>query len=89
MIEEYVSAIEYANHHKTDVVLWPDVEPERKDTMGLPEIDVGVDHVTDNLKVFGQAKCYRREKPFVSAKDTVRRHYCALIASEHDGVTVL
>lgn len=73
---EIISAIETALKLQRSVKIWSDVNPDTKDNLGLPQCDVGIDFIDDNLTFAGQAKLYQQGS-YVKAKDIDRTRFCA------------
>jgi superfamily II DNA or RNA helicase len=58
------------------VLLWNDVLPDDKEKLKLPIMDVGIDYISQNLLIAGQAKCYN--KGYVPAEGINRTRLAAL-----------
>ena len=69
------------------VFLWSDVPIAIRDKLGLPKQDTGVDFITEDLRVMGQAKYYTTGQ--IGSGDMSRTRLCAYIASENDNDTKL
>lgn len=70
-----------------ECLLWPDVPPEMKDKLGLPNQDIGLDFITTDFTILGQAKYYTTGQ--ISADAMNRTRICAWQAGEHKNSTKL
>jgi superfamily II DNA or RNA helicase len=75
---EAVAAVHASDRYQCEMILWKDLEPSKKALLGLPVMDIGIDYVSENLRILGQAKCHKSLK--VSSAEMNRTLHCALIA---------
>jgi len=57
---ELISAIYAAQRFGMKMFLWNDLDPDSKDKLGLPTYDVGTDYISEDFRLIGQAKCYKK-----------------------------
>ena len=63
-----------------DVMLWDEFDVERKADLGFPSIDVGIDYLSENGQLAGQAKNYVKTL-YVKTDHMVRTQLCAYTAT--------
>src|SRR4051812_28761761 len=79
---EVISMVHTEDRLKIPMLLWEDLEPNRKVLLRFPIRDLGLDYVSTNLQILGQAKCYSSNR--VAAAKMNRTLHCALIITITD-----
>lgn len=83
-IYELCCAYKKAEEIGRDVLIWPDIGPDTKDRLGLPQEDVGIDYMDKECTFAGQAKLYDKTR-YVKACDIDRTRLCAYRARKYSG----
>lgn len=78
---ELISAIYAEQRFASKMLLWNDLDPDSKNQLGLPTYDVGTDYISEDFRIIGQAKCYRKGR--VSTHCINRTRLNALIACDN------
>ena len=84
---EVVAAIHVSETFNIGVFLWSDRPPAMRDKLGLPKQDTGIDFITEDLRIMGQAKYYTTGQ--IGSGDMSRTRLCAYIALENRNNTKL
>lgn len=77
-IFEIVAALICQEEYKIPFYTWNEISPDIKDDLGLPQVDVGIDHLGFDgaiIKHVGQSKDYKAGS-YVKAKDIDRTRLC-------------